>query len=525
MKNRILCLFCCAALVLTMIPTALAADTITIAQDNSKLAKLFDPYNIWFDMWGGSDLKDTNPVSLGLDSVHIQQGTYEGVKSAPTSGQSSLTPVQPQAEAKLLFNENFEGFIAGDRIGSSDVYRMNDYPNGGVGNRTAVKSGGQNGNTYFLATGWNTASSEKGTRVQFITIEKFGGEAAYTLEYDYNNVTPKRGEFYDVYLRQGGSVRVRILQDGTVRLLVLSAATVPGVMETKDSTIKLDTDHWYTIKAAVNLDEITVEIYDKDNGNKLLETLTTGQDNSKQPRLFDPYAVWFDLWGDKDLSNLNPIAVAIDNVSVYSNTYEGIKNADVAILPAVPVNDAPVAIIEDDTVNCPSRAMMDVPQSAWYHDAVDYMMTNKIMSGISAYQFGTYQTLTRAMVVQVLYNKEGQPAVSGKHDFTDVPADQWFNNAVAWGSQKGVVSGFGDGEFRPNDAVTVEQVAVILHNYSGQPTSTVTPTNVGEYDGWAKEALGWAIEKGILTGVPFTNAKENATRAQTAQMLMNLLKK
>lgn len=99
------------------------------------------------------------------------------------------------------------------------------------------------------------------------------------------------------------------------------------------------------------------------------------------------------------------------------------------------------------------------------------------------------------------------------------------NSVVPLDSQTGVVGGFDDGKFRPNDAVTVEQVAVILHNFSGRPTSTVPPVKVGEYDDWAKEALGWALETDLLNGVPFTNVKENATRAQTVQMLMNYLQK
>ena len=499
-------------------------DSAVIGQDNSTLAKLFDPYNIWFDMWGNSTLSDTAPAILAVDSIRIAEGTYEGVKSEPT-GKSSIVVDKPQVESVQLFNENFESFLAGETVRMDGVYFLKDYPNGGVGTRQAAKSGGQNGNTYYLATAWNTASSTNGARVQLNTIEKFGGPASYTLEYDYNNVTAKRGQFYDVYLRHGGNVRVRIMQDGTARLLILSSATVPGVMESKDSSIKLDTNHWYTFKVEVSVEKITVEIYDKDNGNKLLETLTTGQDNSKHAPLFDPYPVWFDLWGDNDLTNLNPIAVAIDNVNVYSNTYEGLKNADTKLLPAVPVKDEPFAMPEDDMADCPTRGMMDVPQSAWYHDAVDYVVSNKLMNGVSSYQFGTYQTLTRAMVVQVLYNKEGQPAVSGSHGFTDVPATQWYNNAVTWGTQKGVMSGYGGGKFGPDDAVTIEQIAVILWNYSGNPAPTGNANEVGEHSGWAANGLSWAVANGIFDGLAYQSVTAPASRAQTAQMLMNYLKK
>ena len=75
---------------------------------------------------------------------------------------------------------------------------------------------------------------------------------------------------------------------------------------------------------------------------------------------------------------------------------------------------------------CQSKAMTDVDKNAWYHEAVDYALANGIMGGYNATTFGPNDTLSRAMVVQILYNKEGKPAISGKHDFTDVPADQWL---------------------------------------------------------------------------------------------------
>ena len=173
-----------------------------------------------------------------------------------------------------------------------------------------------------------------------------------------------------------------------------------------------------------------------------------------------------------------------------------------------------------------AAAMMDAIPGAWYYDAVDYVISNKIMSGYNSYTFGTDDTLNRAMVVQVLYNKEGQPALNGqKHNFKDVPADQWFNNAVTWGSSKGVVSGYGGGVFKPNDAVTVEQVAVILHNYSGKPAGKGDISGFGACSDWAQPALKWAVEQGLFDGMQYTSVTASATRAQTAQMLMNYLSK
>lgn len=172
-----------------------------------------------------------------------------------------------------------------------------------------------------------------------------------------------------------------------------------------------------------------------------------------------------------------------------------------------------------------AAAMTDVPANAWYYNAVDYVIQNGLMSGYSADKFGPNDTLNRAMVVQVLYNKEGKPDLKGaKHSFSDVPSAQWFNNAVTWGNKRGIVSGFGGGVFKPNDAVTIEQVAVILHNYCGKPITGGKLDAVGSYDLWAADALRWAVSKGVLNNVPFTNATEKATRAQTAQMLANFMK-
>jgi len=166
----------------------------------------------------------------------------------------------------------------------------------------------------------------------------------------------------------------------------------------------------------------------------------------------------------------------------------------------------------------------DVREGQWYYDAVQYVMENGIMSGYNTTTFGTNDNLSRAMVVQVLYNKEGQPAISGKHKFPDVPSSQWYNNAVTWASQRSVVGGYGDGRFGPDDSVTLEQVAVILWNYSKNPAGAGSLSGIkGQYSDWAANALRWCAGKGILNNVPYSNATEKATRAQTAQILTNFL--
>ncbi len=179
----------------------------------------------------------------------------------------------------------------------------------------------------------------------------------------------------------------------------------------------------------------------------------------------------------------------------------------------------------DATEVCASVNFADVAPSAWYHDAVDYALNNQIMGGYNATTFGPNDKLSRAMVVQVLYNKEGQPLITGTHKFPDVKADDWFNNAVTWANLNGVVGGYGDGRFGPNDNVTLEQIAVILWNYSGNPTPTGDASSVGAHSDWAANALSWAVANNILANVPYEAVTATATRAQTAQMLMNFLSK
>jgi len=195
---------------------------------------------------------------------------------------------------------------------------------------------------------------------------------------------------------------------------------------------------------------------------------------------------------------------------------------DVSAADAVSVKSAVVATVEHTE---PGEGVNDVPEDAWYRDAVDYVMENGIMSGYNATTFGPNDELSRAMVVQVLYNKEGQPTVSGAHSFPDVKSGDWFNNAVTWGSQKGVVGGYGDGRFGPNDNVTIEQIAVILWNYAGKPEGGDDLTDIGAHSDWAEDALRWAESEDILSGVPYDTVTAAATRAQTAQMLMNFLNK
>ena len=170
----------------------------------------------------------------------------------------------------------------------------------------------------------------------------------------------------------------------------------------------------------------------------------------------------------------------------------------------------------------------DVPANAWYNDAVNFVTEKGLMSGTGADTFAPGDKLTRAMLAQILYNNEDKPATSG-NAFDDVQSSAWYADAVTWATQKGIVSGYGNGQFGPNDNITREQLAVMLWRYAGQPASIASLngfTDVGKASDYTLTALQWAVEKGIISGKGngTIDPTGNATRAEVAQMLMNYFK-
>ena len=145
--------------------------------------------------------------------------------------------------------------------------------------------------------------------------------------------------------------------------------------------------------------------------------------------------------------------------------------------------------------------MKDVSPFQWYHEAVDYVLTNGIMGGYNAEQFGPNDSLTRAMVVQVLYNKEGKPAVNAEGKFPDVPAGQWYYDAVDFVTRYGFMNGMDAGAFNAGGNVNRAQFVTILYRIAGEPEVTIDNPFVDVPAGqWYTNAVLWAFEKGITTG-------------------------
>ena len=173
----------------------------------------------------------------------------------------------------------------------------------------------------------------------------------------------------------------------------------------------------------------------------------------------------------------------------------------------------------------------DVARDAWYFNAVRYAYEKGLMTGVSDTQFGPNVTLTRAQLVQILYALEGKPAVTASAGYADVNAGDWYADAVNWAAANGVVSGVGDNRFAPNDALTREQLSVILYSYTRFKGYDATQGGmaVREYDDyssispWAAQGVEWAVNAGLISSVGenLLSPAGTATRAQAAQVLMN----
>ena len=168
---------------------------------------------------------------------------------------------------------------------------------------------------------------------------------------------------------------------------------------------------------------------------------------------------------------------------------------------------------------------------AWYTEAIQYVYQNGLMAGTGATTFEPNTQLTRAMAVQILYNVEGKPTVTGEATFTDAAAaGDWAVDAITWAEQNGVVAGMGDGTFAPNAKVTREQFAQMMYNYAEYKDYDLTKTgnlaqfsDEGDVSSWAETALKWANGNGLINGHDDGTLEPQGTaiRAQAASILMN----
>ena len=176
----------------------------------------------------------------------------------------------------------------------------------------------------------------------------------------------------------------------------------------------------------------------------------------------------------------------------------------------------------------------DVKPGSWYEQSVQYATEHGLMNGTGANTFEPESTMTRAMLVTVLWRYANAPK-PGANPFTDVPNGKWYTDAVAWAAENGVVNGVGDGKFEPDGSVTREQMATILYRYAqkvGIDTSKHTELSAfpdaSRVSAYARAPMQWIVAEGVIggsreNGQDWLNPQGNATRAEVATILMRFI--
>lgn len=287
--------------------------------------------------------------------------------------------------------------------------------------------------------------------------------------------------------------------------------------------------------AGINLSLCTGAAYDKQDetypggstyyGPKSINRVTINSINGKPFRAKDTYAV-----------------VTNDFMAAGGDVYYAFASSPKIVDTGTPMDEALVefikvklnGVIGKEYENAQGRLNMavfnDVPNNIWYTKAVNYVAEKSLMNGTGA-SFKPMDSTSRAMLVTVLYRMAGSPEVEGKvsETFKDCVDGSYYANAVLWASQNNIVNGYGD-SFKPNQAVTRQEMAKILYGYdkvmekAGETFAVqLTYTDLDSIAGWALEGVNYCTAAGYLSGSnnAFT-PKGNATRAMTAQVLMNM---
>lgn len=187
---------------------------------------------------------------------------------------------------------------------------------------------------------------------------------------------------------------------------------------------------------------------------------------------------------------------------------------------------------DEETTETTELNFTDVKESDWFFKGVEYVVDKGVMSGVSENQFDPSGKLTRAMLVQMLYNMESRPACDAENAFIDVPVGQWYTDAVIWANDEKIVSGMGDGLFAPNMEITREQMVAMLYNYAKYKGYDVTASadlsafaDTASVSTWAQPAMQWAVAEGYISGMGDSQLapQGTATRAEIASVIMRFM--
>ena len=239
-------------------------------------------------------------------------------------------------------------------------------------------------------------------------------------------------------------------------------------------------------------------------------TLTFSYDQNTCPNSTDVIATTLEDGGKLDLAEKETITFKLRNTVVIPG------GSDTPSTPTEPEK--------------PELPFTDVTTDHPFYEDIKYVYEKGLMQGVSEDIFQSATTTTRGMIATILYRMEGEPAVKNASSFRDVADGMYYSNAVAWAAANGIVNGYADGTFQPDQTISREQMAAILYRYAqykgcdvsvGEDTNILSYTDAAQVASYAVPAFQWAVGAGIINGTTATtlSPKGSATRGQVAAIL------
>ena len=487
----------------TSLDAALAAakdgDTIKLLKDLESSAAITIPAGVTLDgdgktltYTGGSVEVPSNGAFLtaGGENVTIQNLTVEtknqikhGVQFySVKSGKLSGVTVNGGTYTSVIVN-NSQNIILEDCVLNSNGYTNIEYAVGSniadmvvpsltVDNVT-FKPAGENGEPFMIWADKDTVARIKGASSEEDAVAKIK-----------ENVTNKNPG--DVVISVGRS-------DGTIDNETVDGEGYPSGSTSYAITVSKADNGTVTASRTRANKGLTVTLTVKADEGYALDTLTVTGKNGNEIKLTDK--------GDGKYTFTMPASA-------------------VTVKASFAKDDAPVET---------GLPFTDVKAGDWFYEAVKYAYDNKLMDGTSSTTFAPLMTTNRAMIVTILWRLEGSPVVNYAMNFSDVESGVWYTEAVRWAAAEGIVKGYSDTVFAPDDTVTREQLATILYRYAeykeydvsakGDLTTFADGSTVST---WAADGMTWAVGAQLITGKDGgkLDPTGTATRAEVATMLM-----
>ncbi len=477
-------------------------------------------------------------------TVGHNAGTFKlTLNAAATSNYNAATKqitvvISEKSNANVSFNDAHTSKTYGDAAFNLNATAANTGNNGAwtwTSSNTDVLTVNNTGKVTVVGAGKATitAKYESDTTIGSATVEITVEKAAQSIA--GSHITVEVGETVDlsnVFSAQG-TLSYSISNGATISGNILTAGNTPG---TYDLTVSAAETANY--KAATK--GFTVTVKEEEADDPIIPPIVT------------KYTLTFDTNGGSALASVTKIAGSVIDLSDFVTTKSGYEFAGWYADKALTEKVTSVKLTKNMTVyakwteisvgddpcdggaNCPTNYFTDVDQSQWYHEGIDFVVENDMMKGVGNNKFDPHGVTSRAMIVTILYRLEGEPTVSGENPFSDVANGTWYTDAVIWAEANGIVNGYGDGKFGPNDDITREQMAKIMYNYAeykgydvSARASLASFSDAGKISSWATEEMQWAVAVGLINGMgDGTVAPQgDAERCQVAAIFMRFCDK